>query len=185
MPEIWVAVAEATGVEALRRTTREVADYDELMANRLRILDANEIPFSVLVEVVRALEPLPGAAEVLRRLRAEVPVVIVSDTYEQLAWPLLHAIGHPFTLCHRLTLHGDRIVDASIRTPSAKRAAVEGFQSLGYRVAAAGDSFNDVEMLDAADRAVLFRPAPAMEDLRPRLPVARTHLELEAALLPR
>ncbi|MEM7272247.1 MAG: bifunctional phosphoserine phosphatase/homoserine phosphotransferase ThrH [Actinomycetota bacterium] len=182
VPEIWVAVAEATGVDALRLTTREVADYDELMANRLAALDSNRIPFSRLEEIVAGLEPFAGAVEFLRSLQADRPVAIVSDTYEQLARPLLAKLGHPLTLCHRLRVDADRIVDASTRRPAAKRAAVEGFRALGYRVAAAGDSFNDVEMLDGADRAVLFRPAEATRTLRPRLPVARTYVELDAAL---
>ncbi len=183
MPEIWVAVAEATGIEELRLTTREVADYGELMANRLRALEANDVPFGRIVDVVCDLEPLPGAIDFLQGLRAIMPVAILSDTYEQLVAPLLDALGEPFTLCHRLRLDGDRIVGAEVRSPSAKRAAVDGFRSLGYRVAAAGDSFNDVEMLDGADRAVLFRPAEATRALRPHLPVARTYAELESVLI--
>jgi len=167
-PEIWIAVAEATGIGAFARTTRDEPDYGLLMAGRLAALDRHDITFSQMIEIVNELEPLPGAVEFLDNLRAEVPVVILSDTFEQLAAPLFAKLGHPLVLCHRLSIEDDRVTGSTVRMEGAKRHAVEAYRSLGYTITAAGDSFNDIEMLSAADRGFLFQPSEL---------VAASHLE--------
>lgn len=160
VPEIWVAVAQATGIDALRRTTRDEPDYDTLMRYRLEILDAHGLTLSTVTEVIGGLEPLPGAKAFLDELRAHTQVVILSDTFEQFAGPFMRQLGTPALLCHRLVVDDDRIVDYRLRIDDQKRRAVEAFQGLNYRVIAAGDSYNDVSMLAAADTGFWFH-APA------------------------
>lgn len=169
-PEIWSAVAAATGIEAFARTTRDEPHYPRLVAARLAAMTANELTLGDLVAVAAVLEPLPGAVAFLDRLRARWPVVILSDTFEQLAAPLLDSLGRPLLLCHRFETDRDVVVGAELRRPDAKRAAVDAFGQLGYRVVAIGDSFNDLAMLDAADDGLLFRPPPAVVAARPTLP---------------
>lgn len=161
IPEIWIAVAGQTGIDALRRTTRDEPDYDKLMRYRLALLDDHGLTLRDIAAVIEALAPLPGAEAFLDELRSRVPVVILSDTFEQFARPLMRQLGWPTLLCHRLVIdEADRVVDYRLRLPDQKRRAVEVFQSLNYRVHAAGDSYNDIAMLQAADVGVLFR-APA------------------------
>jgi phosphoserine/homoserine phosphotransferase len=162
VPEIWIAVAERTGVDALRRTTRDEPDYDALMRYRLELLGEHGLTMSLIAEVIAGLDPLPGAAGFLAELRAQRPVVILSDTFEQFASALAPKLGYPVILCHRLEVEeaSDRIVGYRLRMPDQKRAAVEAFRSLGYRVLAAGDSYNDTSMLLAADSGYLFHAPP-------------------------
>ena len=160
VPEIWIAVAERTGVEELRRTTRDEPDYGALMKYRLDLLERHGLTLSGIAAVIGGLTPLDGAVEFLDELRDVTQVVILSDTFEQFATPLLAQLGRPTILCHRLVVADDRIVDYRLRLPDQKRAAVEAFKALGYRVVAAGDSYNDTSMLLAADTGILFR-APA------------------------
>lgn len=177
-PEIWIAVAERTGIEGLRRTTRDEPDYDVLMRGRLALLREHGLGLRAIQEVIAGLTPLPGAVAFLRTLRERAPVVILSDTFEQFAAPLVRQLGHPTLLCHRLVVEDDRIVDYRLRLPDQKRAAVAAFRSLNYRVLAAGDSYNDTAMLRAADRGFLFRaPAPVREAF-PRFPASETYDEL-------
>jgi phosphoserine/homoserine phosphotransferase len=160
VPEIWIAVAERTGIAALRRTTRDEPDYDVLMKGRLEILDANGLTMSLVEDVIAGLEPLPGARAFLDALRERTQVVILSDTFEQFAKPLMRHLGMPTILCHRLVVADDRIVDYRLRQPDQKRCAVDALHGLNYRVIAAGDSYNDTAMLGAADHGFLFH-APA------------------------
>ena len=156
-PEIWIAVAEHTGVDYLRRTTRDEPDYDVLMKGRLDALVEHGISFSAIASVIAGLEPLDGALEFLRELESYVPVVLLSDTFEQFAGPLMAQLDHPTLLCHRLVVEDDRITDYRLRMPDQKRSAVQAFQSLNLQVIAAGDSYNDTTMLTQADRGFLFR----------------------------
>ena len=162
VPEIWIAVAERTGVDALRRTTRDEPDYDALMRYRLDLLEEHGLTMSLIAEVIAGLDPLPGTTEFLTELRAHRPVVILSDTFEQFAGALAPKLGYPVILCHRLVVDeaSDRIAGYRLRMPDQKRAAVEAFRSLGYRVVAAGDSYNDTSMLLAADSGYLFHAPP-------------------------
>jgi phosphoserine/homoserine phosphotransferase len=160
VPEIWIAVAERTGIDELRRTTRDEPDYDTLMRHRLAVLDEHALTMPLIGDVIDGLEPLAGAREFLDDLRARTQVIILSDTFEQFAAPLMRRLGMPTLLCHRLVVTGDRIAGYRLRQHDQKRHAVEAFQGLDYRVVAAGDSYNDISMLAAADHGFLFR-APA------------------------
>ena len=170
VPEIWIAVAEQTGIEELRRTTRDEPDYDVLMRYRLDLLERNGLTLSAIQAVIGGLGPLPGAVEFLDELRRRTQVVLLSDTFEQFAQPLMRQLGWPTILCHRLVVDDDRIVGYRLRLPDQKRSAVEAFQALGYRVVAAGDSYNDTSMLLAADEGFLFHaPANVVAEF-PQLP---------------
>jgi phosphoserine/homoserine phosphotransferase len=166
-PEIWIAVAEKTGIPELRRTTRDEPDYDVLMRGRLALLARHGLRLSDIQRVIGTLAPLPGALEFLRALRAEMPVIILSDTFEQFAQPLLRQLEWPTLLCHRLVVEDDRVVDYRLRIPEQKQRAVAAFKLLNYRVIAAGDSYNDTAMLTEAHVGILFR---APENVRREFP---------------
>ncbi|MFZ8901521.1 MAG: bifunctional phosphoserine phosphatase/homoserine phosphotransferase ThrH [Ilumatobacteraceae bacterium] len=156
VPEIWIAVAETTGIDELRRTTRDEPDYDVLMQGRLRILAEHGLTMSAIEEVIGRLSPLPGARAFLDQLRDRTQVVILSDTFEQFARPLMRHLGMPTILCHRLIVADDRITGYELRMPDQKRQAVKALRNLNYRIFAAGDSYNDTTMLAEADAGFLF-----------------------------
>jgi phosphoserine/homoserine phosphotransferase len=156
-PEIWIAVAEKTGIPELRRTTRDEPDYDKLMRDRLALLGKHGLKLSELQRIIGTLHPLPGGKEFLDELRSLVQVIILSDTFEQFATPLLRQLGWPTLLCHRLVVENDRIVNYQLRVPEQKQRAVAAFKLLNYHVIAAGDSFNDTAMLTEAHVGFLFR----------------------------
>lgn len=184
VPEVWIAFAEVTGIEALRRTTRDEPDYDRLMRERLEILDRHQLKLPDIQRVIGTLEPLPGAVDFLARLRAETQVVILSDTFAQFAAPLMQKLAFPTLFCHELVVEpSGRVVGYQLRLPDSKRRAVEAFRELGYRVHAAGDSYNDTTMLGAADRGVLFRCPDRVAAEFPQYARTRTYDELWAALL--
>ena len=162
VPEIWIAVAERTGIDALRRTTRDEPDYDALMQYRLDLLRDHGLTMSLIADVLAGLDPLPGAVGFLAELRSRRPVVILSDTFEQFAAALAPKLGYPVILCHQLEIdeESDSVTGYRLRMPDQKQAAVEAFRSLGYRVLAAGDSYNDTSMLLAADCGFLFHAPP-------------------------
>lgn len=185
VPEIWIAVAERTGIDALRRTTRDEPDYDVLMRYRLDLLAEHGLTLPLIQEVIGGLEPLPGAVDFIGALRERgVQVVVLSDTFEQFAAPLVRQLGWPTILCHRLEVDGDRIVGYRLRMPDQKRAAVEAFRSLNYRVLAAGDSYNDTTMLLAADAGFLIHAPDHVIAEFPQLPSLGSHAELLAAMFP-
>src|SRR3954465_6165186 len=150
VPEIWIAVAEKTKIPELRRTTRDEPDYDKLMKGRLKILDQHGLKLSDIQEVIGTLRPLDGGKEFLDELRSFTQVIILSDTFEQFARPLMQQLGWPTLLCHRLTVENDRIVDYQIRIPEQKQKSVAALKLLNYYVISAGDSFNDTAMLAEA-----------------------------------
>jgi phosphoserine / homoserine phosphotransferase len=156
VPEIWIAVAERTGIAELRRTTRDEPDYDKLMHYRLDLMGKHGLTMSAIQDVIAGLSPLPGAAEFVRALRERTQLIILSDTFEQFAAPLMAQLEYPAIMCHRLIVENDRITGYTLRQPDQKRCAVEAFHSLNYRVIAAGDSYNDTAMLGAADAGFLF-----------------------------
>jgi phosphoserine/homoserine phosphotransferase len=178
VPEIWIAVAERTGIDALRRTTRDEPDYDVLMRGRLAILAEHGLTMSTVADVIAGLAPLPGAREFLDELRALTQVVILSDTFEQFGAPLMRHLGMPTLLCHRLVVEADRIVGYRLRMADQKRHAVEAFRALNYRVVAAGDSYNDSSMLAAADAGFWFHAPPAIAAQFPQFPATDTYDEL-------
>jgi phosphoserine/homoserine phosphotransferase len=182
VPEIWIAVAERTGIDDLRRTTRDEPDYDVLMRGRVDLLARHGLGLRAIQETIAGLEPLPGAKEFLDDLRAAGPVVLLSDTFAEFAGPLMDQLGRPTILCHNLEVVDDRIVGYRLRMADQKRHAVLAFQSLGYRVLASGDSYNDVSMLLAADAGFLFRSPARVQQEFPQLPAFETYEELAAAL---
>ena len=177
-PEVWIAVAERTGIDALRRTTRDEPDYDVLMKGRIAALDAAGVAMSTIMDVVGGLAPLPGARDFLDELRSRVPVVLLSDTFEQFGRPLMGQLGWPLLLCHTLVVEGDRLADYRLRLPDQKARAVEAFRSLNYRVTAVGDSYNDVTMLAAADTGVLFRAPANVRAEHPQYPACASYEDL-------
>lgn len=182
VPEIWIAVAERTGIDELRRTTRDEPDYDVLMRGRLDVLTEHGLTMSAIAEVIAGLEPLDGAATFLRSLRSLTQVILLSDTFEQFAAPLMRQLDMPTILCHRLVIDADRIVDYRLRMPDQKRHAVRAFRSLGYRVVAAGDSYNDTTMLAAADVGFLFHAPQHVIAEFPAFTALETYDDLLAAI---
>lgn len=180
VPEIWIAVAERTGIDALRRTTRDEPDYDVLMRYRLDVLDEHGLTMPVITDVIGGLEPLPGARQFLDELRSRTQVIVLSDTFEQFAAPLMPHLGMPTLFCHRLVIDGDRIVDYRLRQLDQKRRAVEALHGLNFRVIAAGDSYNDTTMLGEADRGFLFKSPTNVREEFPQF----TAVDEFAQLLP-
>ncbi|MBE0543315.1 MAG: bifunctional phosphoserine phosphatase/homoserine phosphotransferase ThrH [Verrucomicrobia bacterium] len=177
-PEIWIAVAEKTGIPELRRTTRDEPDYDKLMRYRLDILDRHGIKLTDIQNVIGTLRPLPGGKEFLDELRSLVQVIILSDTFEQFAAPLLQQLNWPTLLCHRLVVENDRIVDYKLRVPEQKQRAVAAFKLLNYHVIAAGDSFNDTAMLIEAHAGFLFHAPDNVKRQFPQFPAVDTYADL-------
>lgn len=182
VPEIWQAVAAETGIRELQKTTRDVPDYDALMRHRIEVLAAHAIDLPRLRGVAASLQPYPGARAFLDRLREAHQVTILSDTFYELSDPLFAALGRPAAFCHHLETTADqRIVGWRKRVDDHKRRAVEGFTALGFDVVAAGDSYNDIAMLDAARRGFLFRAPPQIRAARADLPALSEYAELLAA----
>jgi phosphoserine/homoserine phosphotransferase len=179
VPEIWINVAERTGIDELRLTTRDISDYDELMQRRLSILDANKLKLKDITDVIATMEPLPGAREFLDWLRARTQVIVVSDTFVEFARPLMEKLGWPTLLCHHLTIDGNgAIAGYNLRQADGKRKVVEAFKALQYTVLAMGDSYNDVSMLKEAHKGILFRPPQNVIDEFPQFPVTTAYDEL-------
>jgi len=182
VPEIWINVAERTGIAELRRTTRDEPDYDKLMRGRLAILDRHKLGIREIEAVIASLEPLPGAIEFVAWLRERFQVLVLSDTFYQFARPLMRKLGHPTLFAHDLEIEpSGRIASYRLRLPDQKRASVERLHDLRFRVIAAGDSYNDTAMLLAADAGILFRPPPNVVAEFPQFPVANEYAELERA----
>ena len=183
VPEVWIAFSDATGIPELRRTTRDEPDYDKLMQGRLAILEAHGLTLTQIREVVASLRPLPGALEFLRRLRNNDQVIILSDTFYQFADPLMDQLERPTLFCHELVVDAhDRLTGYRLRVPDGKKKAVESFRGLGFRVHAAGDSYNDTTMLRAADRGVLFRCPDQVAQQFPQFQRTETYEQLLSAL---
>ena len=177
-PEIWIAVAEKTRIPGLRRTTRDEPDYDKLMRGRLAILAEHGITLPDIQEVIGSLQPLAGAREFLDELRTLVPVVILSDTFEQFAAPLIRQLNFPTLLCHRLVVESDRIVDYQLRIREQKREAVAAFRRMNYHVISAGDSYNDTAMLKEANVGFLIHAPENVKLEFPQFPAVDSHAEL-------
>lgn len=180
VPEIWIAFAERTGIPELRLTTRDIQDYDELMAHRLRILDEHGLKLPDIQEVIGSLSPLPGAAEFLTWLRERYQVVILSDTFYQFADPLMVQLGRPTLFCHRLEVAPDgRITGYRLRMADQKREAIKAFHQLNFECIASGDSYNDTNMLSEADAGILFCPPDNVVREFPQFPVAGDYEKLK------
>jgi phosphoserine/homoserine phosphotransferase len=183
VPEIWINVAEKTGIEELRLTTRDISDYDVLMKKRLAILAENKLKLNDITTVIATMEPLEGAVEFLNWLRAQVPVIIVSDTFEQFAGPLMQKLGWPTLFCNTLEVAADQTVAGyTLRQADGKKKAALALQQLNYEVIAMGDSYNDISMLQAADHGILFHPPENVIAEFPNLPVTNGYDEIKAVL---
>ncbi len=183
VPEIWIGLAERTGIGALRATTRDVPDYDDLMQQRLRILDEHGLGMDHIQAVIDEVRPFPGAREFLHWIRERYQLVILSDTFYEFAHPLMRQLDWPTLFCHRLEVDGERrIINYHLRLADHKRAAVAAFQQLNFRVTAAGDSYNDTGMLAQAEQGLLFAPPQNVIDDFPQFPVTREYDELKNAI---
>ena len=179
LPEIWIAVARKTGLPELERTTRDEPDYDKLMRYRLDILKREGIGIREIHEVIGTLEPLPGAVEFTEWLESCVPLIILSDTFAQFPKPLMAKLGYPTLFCHELIVGTNGTIDGyKLRLDDQKRKSVKAFKDLHFEVIAAGDSYNDLTMLQEADHGILFRPPEKMKTEYPDFPVAGDHAEL-------
>lgn len=158
VPEIWIEFAQITGIEELKATTRDVADYDVLMKQRLRLLDEHGQGLAQIQATVENLRPLEGAKDFLDWMNERFQVVILSDTFYEFSQPLMRQLSWPTLLCHRLVVDGaGKVTDYTLRQKDPKRQCVKAFRGLHFRVVAAGDSYNDTSMLDEADAGILFR----------------------------
>ena len=182
-PEIWIAVSDKTGVPELRRTTRDEPDYDKLMNYRLNILDQRGLKLSDIQGVIGSLRPLDGALDFLRQLRALTQVIILSDTFEEFAQPLLRQLEWPTLLCHKLEVVNDRIVNYRLRISDQKKNAVAALKSLNYHVIAAGDSYNDTAMLQEANVGFLFRAPENVKKEFPQFKAIESYKDLYQLIL--
>ena len=184
MPEVWVDVAERTGIPELRRTTRDDPDYDKLMKYRLDILDANGLTIDDITDVIEGMQPLKGAVEFLDHLRSKWQVIILSDTFSQFAGPMMDKLGRPTILCHTLEIDEDsrRITGWTIRLEDQKRRAVEALRGMNFNVIAAGDSYNDTSMLAIANTGILINPPSNVIEEFPQFPVTTDYVGLLAAI---
>ncbi len=184
VPEIWIAFAEQTGIDALKATTRDIPDYDVLMSQRLEILREHGLGLPQIQEVIADLSPLEGAVEFVDWLRERFQVVILSDTFYEFSQPLMRQLGFPTLLCHRLSVASDgRVTDYRLRQANPKRQAVLAFKSLYYRVIAAGDSYNDTTMLREADAGILFSAPDNVVAEFPQFPAVYGYPDLKQAFI--
>jgi phosphoserine/homoserine phosphotransferase len=180
-PEIWINVAEITGIKELRLTTRDISDYDVLMKKRLGILDENKLKLKDIQDVIATMEPLKGARQFLNWLKSKVQVIIVSDTYVEFADPLIEKLGGPTLFCNTLTIDSDgMIADYNLRQNDGKQKVARALQSLNYSVIAIGDSYNDITMLKAAENGILFRPPDQVKEEYTEFLIAFTYDELKS-----
>ena len=177
-PEIWIAVSEKTGIKELRLTTRDIPDYDVLMKGRLKILDEHSLKLKDIQEVIGTLRPLEGALDFLRELRAATQVLILSDTFEEFAQPLMRQLEWPTLFCHKLEVVDGRIVNYKLRLAEQKKQSVAALKALNYYVIAAGDSFNDTAMLMEANVGLLFRAPATIQKQFPQFPAVETFADL-------
>ena len=183
VPEIWINVAEKTGIEELRLTTRDISDYNVLMDKRLSILDAHGLTLNDIQAVIAEIEPLPGALEFLDAIRAEHQIIIVSDTFLEFAGPLMEKLKRPTLFCNCLQVADTgRITGYELRQENGKKKTTRALQDLNYRVIAFGDSYNDISMLQTADNAFLFRPPENVVREFPQIAVAYEYDQLAALI---
>lgn len=178
VPEIWIAVAEKTGIRDLRLTTRDIPDYDVLMKGRLNLLDQHGLKLSDIQQVISTLGPLDGGKEFLDELRTLTQVIILSDTFEEFAQPLMKQLGWPTLFCHKLEVVDDRIVNYRLRQTNQKQKSVAALKGLSYHVVAAGDSFNDTTMLMEANAGFFFHAPVAIQKQFPQFKAVETYTEL-------
>lgn len=178
VPEIWINVAKKTGIEALRLTTRDISDYDRLMQGRLEILTEHNLTLADIQSVIATIDPLEGAVEFLSSLRAQTQVLILSDTFTEFAKPLMEKLAWPTLWCNSLLIdEKGMIADYKLRIPDGKLHAIKALQGLNFRTFAAGDSYNDLSMIEAADASCLFRAPEGIRQSHPHLREVSTYAE--------
>ncbi len=183
VPEVWINVADKTGIAGLRRTTRDEPDYNLLMRSRMKILDQHGLKLHDIQNVIAQIRPLPGANEFIDWVKERTQLIVVSDTFIQFADPLMKQLGRPTLFCHTLVMDDtNRIIDYKLRQPDPKRKTVEALQGLTYQVIAMGDSYNDISMLKQADVGILFRPPQNVISDYPEFPVVTEYAELKTIL---
>ena len=183
VPEIWIAFSEASGIPELRRTTRDEPDYDKLMKWRLNLLKERGIGLKAIQDIINTIEPLPGAKEFMDELRSLTQVIIVSDTFSQFATPLMRKLAWPTIFCNSLVVSDDGfITDYKMRIDNSKLSTIRALFSIGFRTIAAGDSYNDLDMLRYADAGFLFRSTDRIKADHPELPAYETYDELLSAI---
>jgi phosphoserine/homoserine phosphotransferase len=186
VPEVWINVAKKTGIDALKYTTRDIKDYDELMRYRLKILDEKNLYLKDIQDVIGTIKPLDGALDVINWIKTISRLIVVSDTFVEFAEPLMRQLDYPTLFCHSLEVDDkNRIVGYKLRQKDSKRQVVKALQSLNYSVIAFGDSYNDISMLQQADKAFLFRPPQNVIDDCPEFPVINDYIQLKEFLLKR
>ncbi len=184
IPEIWIEFANKTGIEALKATTRDIPDYDQLMQQRLRILDEHKLGLPEIQEVIATLSPLPGAKEFIDWLRERFQVIILSDTFYEFSQPLMRQLGFPTLFCHRLNVDAKgRVIGYTLRQRDPKRQSVLALQGLYYRIIAAGDSYNDTTMLGQADAGILFKAPDNVIAEFPQFPAVHEYEDLKKAFI--
>ena len=181
IPEIWQYVAKETNSEELMLTTQDLKNYDELMALRMKIVNEKNIKLSDIQEIVRSMNPFEGAKDFLEWAKQNFQVSIISDTFYELAWPLVEKLNYPTIICHHLEIKNDRIIDYSLR--HNKQKVIEALLNLNFGVLAAGDSYNDIDMLQTADTGIFFQAPDHIKEEFPDLLIADNHEELKAHLL--
>jgi len=183
VPEVWINVADKTGINELRRTTRDEPDYNVLMRSRMKILDQHGLKLHDIQRVIAQIRPLPGAIEFIGWIKERTELIVVSDTFIQFADPLMKQLGRPTLFCHTLIMdETNRIIDYKLRQPDPKRKTVEALQGLKYEVIAMGDSYNDVSMLKQADIGILYcPPANVIRDF-PEFTVCYNYSDLKTNL---
>ena len=183
VPEIWIEFANRTGIEALRRTTRDEPDYDKLMKYRLDILREHKLGLPDIQKVIAEMGPMPGAKDFLDQLRQDFQVIILSDTFYEFAMPPMNQLNMPALFCHKLEADAEgMLVNYHLRMPDQKRAAVKAFKGLNFKVVAAGDSYNDTAMLGEAHAGILFHPPENVIREFPQFPVTMNYSELNDAI---
>ena len=184
VPEIWIAFSEASGIPELRRTTRDEPNYDKLMQYRIAILKEHRLGLPDIQRTIATIDPMPGAREFMDALREKTQVIILSDTFEQFASPLMKKLGYPTIFCNTLQVgEGGEIVGYTIRTPQSKLSTVKALQTVGFETIAAGDSYNDLAMIQASKAGFLFRTTEKIRADHPELPAYETYDDLLRAIL--
>jgi len=179
VPEIWSEVAKFTGEDKFNLTTQDIKDYSELMDMRMGLVEAMDISISDIQAVVHKMEPFEGAKEFMDWARDNFQVTIVSDTFYQLAWPLIKKLGTPSIICHHLEIEGEKLKGYSLRQLENKKRVVQTFKALKYRVFAAGDSYNDIQMLTEADLGVFFQAPEHIKNEFPKINCVESYVELK------
>ncbi len=178
IPEIWINVALKTGIDELKLTTRDISDYDVLMKKRIAILKEHDLTLRDIQDVIAEMDPLEGAKDFLDAVRSKTQIIILSDTFEEFANPLMRKLGWPTLFCNSLVVDSRGMITSyTLRQNDGKRKAIEAFRSIGFRTIASGDSYNDLTMIKTADRGILFRAPAAIKDDNPDIPLVTEYDE--------